>query len=108
MKCALEQHARRELELIGEEPGVIDWYCRVISEFDSAGHSGGSTSVAIPVLHELLQWHPLSPITNDPAEWIDQSHASGRPLWQNRRDCRAFSEDGGQTWKVLAAEAAAS
>jgi len=97
----LAKHARRELELIGEDPEVIGWYCRVIREFASFGHSGGSASAAVPVLHELLQWHPLSPVTSDPAEWIDQGEASGYPLWQNRRDSRCFSEDGGKTWMRL-------
>lgn len=105
----LTEHARRELALLGEEPQVIDWYCRVVAEFASAGHSGGSASVAIPVLHELLQFHPLTPLTDDPADWIDQSEPSGYPVWQNRRDSRAFSEDGGKTyWLLHECEAAGS
>jgi hypothetical protein len=99
---SLVEHARRELELIGEEPQTIDWYCRVIAEFASFGHSGGSASVCIPVLHELLQFKPLSPLTDDPAEWIDQTEASGGvPMWQNRRNSTAFSEDGGKTYWLL-------
>jgi hypothetical protein len=105
----LVEHARRELQLIGEEPDVTEWYCRVITEFASAGHSGGSAAVAIPVLHELLQFHPLTPLTADPAEWINQSKPSGYPLWQNRRDSRAFSADGGKTyWLLHEREAAGS
>lgn len=99
----LVRHARRELELAGEEPETVDWYCRVVREFASYGHSGGSASVAVPVLHELLQYHPLSRLTSDPAEWIDQGSVSGYPLWQNRRDSRCFSEDGGKTWAQLGA-----
>jgi hypothetical protein len=98
----LAEHARRELELVGEDPDVIDWYCRVVSEFASFGHSGGSAMATIPVLHELLQYHALTPLTDDPAEWIDQSEASGgHPMWQNRRDSTAFSEDGGHTYWLL-------
>ncbi len=89
---------------------MIDWYCRVIAEFASFGHSGGSASVTIPVLHELLQFHPLTALTSDPADWIDRSEASGgHPVRQNRRDSRAFSEDGGKTyWLLHEREAAGS
>lgn len=104
---SLVEHARRELELIGEEPQVIDWYCRVIAEFASFGHSGGSASVCVPVLHELLQFKPLSPLTADPAEWIDQSEFSSTPVWQNRRCSEAFSEDGGKTYYLLSERDAA-
>jgi hypothetical protein len=99
---SLVEHARRELELIGEEPETVDWYCRVIAEFASAGHSGGSASVAIPTLHELLQFHALSPLTDDPTEWLDRSEMSGVPLWQSIRDSTAFSEDGGKSYYLLA------
>jgi hypothetical protein len=97
----LVAHARRELELIGEEPDVIDWYCRTVREFASYGHSGGSASVTIPVLNKLLQYEPLTPLTADPAEWTDRSEMSGYPLWQNARDSRAMSEDGGATYWLV-------
>ncbi len=104
----LVEHARHELQRIGEEPGVIDWYCRVITEFASAGHSGGSASVAIPVLHELLQFRALSPLTDDPGEWMDRTKESGgHPMWQNKRDSTAFSGDGGKTYWLLAERDAA-
>ncbi len=105
---SLIEHARRELERIGEEPDVIDWYCRVVAEFASAGHSGGSAMVAIPVLHELLQYRALGPLTDDPAEWMDRTEESGgHPMWQNRRDSTAFSDDGGKTYWLLAERDAA-
>lgn len=99
----LVEHARRELERIGEEPETVDWYCRVLAEFASFGHSGGSAMATIPVLHALLQSQPLSPLTDDPAEWIDRTKISGGvPMWQNVRDSTAFSEDGGRTYWLLA------
>jgi hypothetical protein len=97
----LVQHAETELWLIGEEPEMIDWYCSVIREFASYGHSGGSASVTIPVLNRLLQHKNLSPLTDDPAEWIDQSGLSSSPLWQNSRNSEAFSYDGGETYYLL-------
>lgn len=99
----LVDHARRELELVGEEPDTIDWYLTVISAFSAAGHSGGSASVAIPVIHELLQFKNLCPLTNDPDEWTHVAEAmAGHPdLWQNRRNSEAFSHDGGKTYTLL-------
>lgn len=94
----LVEHARRELTLIGEEHYIIDWYCRVVKEFASFGHSGGSASATIPVLHRLLCYEALTPLTDDPAEWIDRSEISGTPLWQNVRDSRAMSVDGGKSY----------
>lgn len=97
----LEEHARRELTRIGEEPEVIDWYCRVIAEYSTIGHSGGSAEIAAEILYSLLKYEPLSELTDDPEEWEDQTEISGYPVWQNIRDSRAMSKDGGKTyWRV--------
>jgi hypothetical protein len=97
----MTEHVRRELELLGEEPDVVDWYCTVIDAFRAYGHSGGSASVAIPTLHKLLCQEALSPLTDSPAEWQDRSVESGYPLWQNCRDSRAMSEDAGRTYWLV-------
>ncbi|QGZ17272.1 hypothetical protein SEA_GIANTSBANE_68 [Arthrobacter phage Giantsbane] len=96
----LIKHARHELELIGEEPAVIDWYLRVIKEYSSFGHSGGSAWATIGVLDELLRFHPLTELTDDPEEWdhIAEEMAGQPDLWQNKRDGRCFSNDGGVTY----------
>jgi hypothetical protein len=103
----LVEYARRELELCGqmaEDPAYSASLLASIAAFASYGHSGGSASVAIGQLHRLLQYRPLSPLTSDPDEWIDQSGPSGYPLWQSARDPRAMSEDGGQTWRLVGGE----
>jgi len=103
----LVSHARRELERIGEEPDTIDWYLSVVRAFTAFGHSGGSASVMLPVLERLLRFKPLSELTDDPAEWTDRSEISRMPWWQNTRDSRAMSHDGGKTyWMVHEADAA--
>jgi len=103
----LVAHARRELERIGEEPDAIDWYLSVVRAFTAFGHSGGSASVMLPVLERLLRFKPLSELTADHTEWIDRSEISGMPWWQNVRDSRAMSHDGGITyWMVHEADAA--
>jgi hypothetical protein len=101
---SLEEHARRELKLCGqydEDPEYSESIIRAVREFASYGHSGGSASVAREQLHTLLAFKTLSPITSDPGEWLDQSEASGVPMWQNRRDPTFFSTDGGETWYNL-------
>lgn len=100
----LVTHARRELELIGEEPETIDWYLRVVKEFSSYGHSGGSMSVAIPTLQALLCFQNLSPLTRNPDEWMFISEdlwGDTNGIWQNVRNGEAFSNDGGITYYLL-------
>lgn len=96
----LVKHARHELNLIGEEPAVIDWYIRVIKSYASFGHSGGSAWATTSVLEELLRFRPLTELTDDPEDWIHiaEEMAGQANLWQNRRDGRCFSNDGGKTY----------
>lgn len=93
----LVDHARHELEMLGEEKTTIEGYLKVIKAFADMGHSGGSASVAIPVITKLLSWENLKPLTNNEAEWEDRSEMSGYPLWQNKRNPKYFSVDGGHT-----------
>lgn len=97
----LVNHARRELEIIGEEPEFINGYLKVIQAFSEMGHSGGSASVAIPVINKLLQFQNISPLTDDPDEWMNVSEVSGDAMWQSRRRADAFSRDGGKTYYLL-------
>ena len=100
----LVAHARRELELIGEEPETIEWYLRVVKEFSSYGHSGGSMSVAVPTLQVLLSFQNLSPLTINPDEWMFISEdlwGNTGGIWQNVRNGEAFSNDGGVTYYLL-------
>lgn len=90
----LVEHARRELQIIGEDPEVIDGYLKVIQAFADMGHSGGSAMVAIPTINRLLSFENLAPLTDDPVDWIEV----GDDLWQNRRCSRMFSTDGGKTY----------
>lgn len=99
-ESAFVTHARRELTLIGEEPEFIDWYIRVIEEFHSLGHSGGSMFATLPVLIKLLKFQSLSELTDDPNEWFYHDLGEGS-CWQNKRDGEAFSNDGGKTYYLL-------
>ncbi len=97
-------HARTELKALGEDPETIDGYIKVVQAFAEMGHSGGSASVAVPVLVALLQFKNLRPLTDNPEEW----HFHGpefwdgtNGIWQNKRDGEAFSNDGGKTYYLL-------
>jgi len=70
----------------------------LIDTFSDQGHSGYSAQAVIHLFTKLAKWEPLSPITSDPDEWNDVSDMSGKPMWQNKRDSRCFSSDGGKTW----------
>lgn len=103
----LIEHARRELTLIGEDTDTADGLVNVVEAFAAMGHSGGSAAVCIPMIEKLLRFQPLSPLTNDPAEWQKVGGFGGEPSWQNVRDSSAFSHDGGRTYWLLSEREAA-
>lgn len=100
------EHARHELERIGEEPYIIDWFVAVIEKFAELEHTGSTAEICIYRLNLLLQFKALSPLTSDPIEWQDRSDISGYPVWQSARDSEAFSEDGGQTYYLTTEQVA--
>jgi len=98
------EHARAELELIDEDPDVKAGYLNILQAFADMGHSGGSTSAAIPLVNELFMKRNLAPLTDNPDEW--QFHSEevwGEPggIWQSKRNGEAFSKDGGKTYWLL-------
>lgn len=97
----LIDHARRELALIGEDEWVTKGIVKIVSVFAEMGHSGSSAEAVTSYLERLLRYQPLTPITDDPTEWIDRSEMSGYPIWQNARDSRAMSTDGGKTYTLV-------
>ncbi|QED11615.1 hypothetical protein PP914_gp126 [Arthrobacter phage Qui] len=99
----LVAHARRELTVLGYDQDTIYSFLNVIRAFADMGHSGGSASVAIPTLNALFQFQNLSPLTNDPAEWmhISEDLWGDGEVWQNIRNGSAFSKDGGRTYTLL-------
>lgn len=105
----LVHHARRELELIGEDPETVDGLLKVVEAFAAMGHSGGSAWAALGQLERLLRYEPLSPLTDDPGEWMHiAEEIAGEPsLWQSRRNPEAFSHDGGKTYYLLSEREAA-
>jgi hypothetical protein len=95
----LVQHAIRELALVDNDKEFNDCIINAVREFAKYGHSGGSAGVAIHILNDLLQYKNLSPLTDDPSEWMHVS--DNEPCWQSRRNPEAFSNDGGKTYYLL-------
>lgn len=93
----LVNHAKRELDLIGEDPWMSQGLLTVIQAFADMGHSGGSASAAIPILNDLLQFKNLTPLTDNPDEWMNVTN----DVWQCVRNSEAFSQDGGKTYYLL-------
>lgn len=101
----LVKHAKQELVLIDSDDNDFDKsIIAAIRGFSTYGHSGGSAAVGVSMINELLQFHNLSPLTDDPKEWmkVDESDVAGTDgCWQNRRNSEAFSTDGGKTYYLL-------
>lgn len=93
---SLVQHAERELARLGNDDDFNRSVIRSIEEFAKYGHSGSSAMYAIPLIGELLQFHNLTPLTDDPREWNEV----GPNLWQSARRPDAFSDDGGKTYRI--------
>lgn len=98
-------HARRELELAGLFDADADYggapaqiVMQLVEVLAGQGLSGGSHGLVMALFNQVATFKPLTPLTSEPAEWIDRSEISGEPMWQNRRDSAMFSRDGGQTW----------
>lgn len=93
-------HARREMMRLETDPWMIKMIVNVIKEFANSGHSGGSAGFAIPVIYELLQNHNLTPLTDDPDEWMKVGDAEPE-TWQSTRRSDAFSPNGGGVYFLL-------
>lgn len=98
------EHARRELQIIGEDPDVIEWYVEAVRAFMAYGHSGGSFVETLPVFNKLLRGEHLSALTDDPDEWYKHSAEmwdGESSIWQNKRNTAMLSTDKGKTyWDV--------
>ncbi len=99
---SLAEHARQELGRAGwfdgDDRQSGEAILAAVEAFARGGWSGGSAPYGVAIVTALLQYKPLSPLTDDPAEWIDH----GDKLWQSSRRPDAFSEDGGKTYRLQA------
>jgi hypothetical protein len=101
---SLVEHAQKELELAGNDKAFNDCIINAVREFAKYGHSGGSATVGIHILNDLLQFKNLTPLNDDPKHWMlvtEGSTGKYGPCWQSTRNPEAFSQDGGQTYYLL-------
>lgn len=106
----LVNHADRELKILGytgDEPEndpnrwMYDGIMDLVERFAEQNHSGASAAYAVRVAGELLSFKALTPLTNNPEEWVDHSHDTGDDCWQNKRQSSCFSYDKGETYYDL-------
>lgn len=107
-KSGLYQHALTELKLSGltekdsdYEGMLAEAVLEIVKIFAKQGHSGFSAGMTIEVLEKLLRYENLTPITDDPEEWMDVAEMCadrGSGVWQCKRNPSLFSTDGGKTY----------
>lgn len=110
------KRAQYEIDLVGlsdqdsDYGGMIgDAVMQLIKLFSAQSHSGFSASMTGSIFYRLVQGKALTPVTNDPSEWLDVTEimydkeviAKGNKIWQNTRQGSVFSKDGGKTWEDM-------
>ena len=105
LESNLVLHAKEELELAGlfdkdsDYDGMLgEAVLELIRVFAKQGHSGFSAHQTLKIFNTVASFKPLTPIGTSKDEWVDQSEASGCPMWQNKRRGSTFSRDAGKTW----------
>jgi len=106
--AGLVDHAESELKKAGlfdkdsDYNGAIGKAVMELCEtFSKQGHSGFSADCTLDLFDKVARFRTLTPITADSSEWSDVSDMNGSPMWQNKRDSRFFSKDGGKTWYTV-------
>lgn len=59
--------------------------------FSKAGHSGMSAGLTLAIFNKLANWKNLSPLTNNPDEWMKLGNLDND--WQSKRNPSCFSKD---------------
>lgn len=97
----LLDHAIREMKFAGLYDKDSDYNGalapaveRLVAAHANENHSGGSHGAVLRIFNKVVNFKPLSPLTADPAEWVEV----GKMLWWSKRQSSAFSVDGGKTW----------
>lgn len=104
---SLVDHAQKELELAGLFDADSDYngmigkaVVELMTTFANQGHSGMSAEITTELFSTLARYEHLSPITNNPEDWMDVSgYSPNQPqFWQSRRNPHLFSLDGGRSY----------
>lgn len=97
----LTDYATKELNLAGLMDPDSDYdgmlgkaALEIVGVFASQGHSGMSASIVTDLVGRLMRYEPITPLTYRPEEWNEVERGK---TWQNNRDSKVFSYDGGTT-----------
>lgn len=63
----------------------------LLEVFSKAGHSGMSASLTLSIFNKLANWKNLTPLTNNPKEWMKLGDLDDD--WQSKRNPSCFSKD---------------
>lgn len=104
----LLSHAMDELDRIGMTEDSDDemnvamrkHILHMMQEFANEGHSGFSASYAIEILHRLMDFKPLSPLTGADDEWSDVREYGPTPYYQNKRRSSVFKDENGECYDI--------
>ena len=66
---------------------------KLIETHGRQGHSGASHQLTVNLFKRVMDGRPLSPLTNDPEEWVFHDHGPGYKTYQNKRCSNVFTED---------------
>ena len=101
----LIEHAEREMRLAGlygkdsDYGGLIPKaVMALVTAHADQGHSGGSHQIVMEIFNLVANYKTLTPVTDDPAEWIGGRGSPGESMFQSNRDPSLFSTDGGKTY----------
>lgn len=69
----------------------------LLKVFVKAGHSGMSAEVTLNIFNKLARQENLTPLTNNPDEWINCGDRFNNS-YQSKRNSSCFSDDGLKTY----------
>lgn len=114
MGKTLAEHAAYELTKAGlansdeaEARSVATKTMALIRRFEKQKNTEREKDFILEALNRLLNFIPLTPISDDPDEWdkfdiqrknVDTGEIETKTVWQSRRGTSMFSEDGGKTF----------
>ena len=118
MTKSLIEHAEYELNKAGltdnpnpEARKVATDTMALVKRFDKQKHTQKTAQWVVQFFTDLVNFIPLTTITDDPEEWekfeIEQTNKETQEKttvvrWQSRRCPSVFSEDEGKTWTEMA------
>lgn len=102
----LEAHAEAEMRRAGlydkdaDYAGMIpEAVMKLVKVHAAEGHSGASHWLTLQVFNKVINFKPLTPLTDNPAEWMQLGpDLMPDQTWQSCRQSSCFSKDGGKTW----------